>query len=194
MQRVCAVPGGVNAYQAEPDCLVTAETLKCLFCEDRHRLRRHGWYERRALLPDPEAPRKVAVVRLLCPRRGQTISLLPDFCLARRQHGPAILALFLEAFIRGRALLEALRSVRREAPSHGVAQALRAGFLRQAGKIRTYLARLHPRVKDPPRGIQKDRLELARLFFGLSAGFESAAKAFIHHALSFHWRFKVALA
>lgn len=194
MQRVCAIPGGVNAYQAQPDCLVTAETLECLFCEDRHRLRRHGWYERRVLFPDPEAPRKIAVVRLLCTRRGQTISLLPDFCLPRRQHGPAILALFLAAFIRGRALLEALRSVRREALSHGVAQSLRAGFLRQAAKIRAYLARLHPRVKDPPRWIRKDRLELARLFFGLSAGFESPAIAFTHHARAFHWRFKVALA
>lgn len=194
MQRVCAVPGGVNAYQAQSDCLVTRETLACLFCGDRHRLRRHGWYERQALFPDPEAPRKVAVVRLLCARTGRTISLLPDFCLARRQHGPAILALFLEAFIRGRALLEALRSVRREAPSHGVAQSLRAGFLGQAAKIRAYLARLEPRAKDPPAGIRKDRLELARLFFGLSAGFASAVRAFTHHGFAFHWRFKVALA
>ncbi len=194
MQRVCAVSGGVNAYQAQPDCLVTPETLSCLFCEDRHRLRRHGWYERRALFPDPEAPCKIGVVRLLCTRTGQTISLLPDFCLARRQHGPAILALFLEAFLRGRALLEALRTVRKEAPSHGVAQSLRDGFLRQAAKIRAYLARLQPRAKDPPAGIRKDRLELARLFFGLSSGFESAARAFTHHALSFHRRFQVALA
>ncbi len=194
MQRVCAVSGGVNAYQAGPDCLITPETMSCLFCEDGHRLRRHGWYERQALFPDPEVPRKVAVVRLLCARTGQTISLLPEFCLARRQHGPAILALFLEAFVRGRALLEALRSVRKDAPSHGVAQSLRDGLLRQAAKIRAYLARLHPRAKDPPAGIPKERLELAELFFGLSDGFLSAARGFTFHALRFHWRFKVALA
>ena len=141
MQRVCAVSGGVNASQADPECLITPETSSCLFCDDGHRLRRHGWYERQAVFPDPEVPRKVAVVRLLCARTGQTISLLPDFCLARRQHGPAVLALFLEAFVRGRALLEALRSVRQDAPSHGVAQSLRDGLLRQAAKIRAYLAR-----------------------------------------------------
>jgi len=122
------------------------------------------------------------------------VSLLPDFCLPRRQHGPAILARFLEAFLQGFVLLEALRIVRKDAPSHSVAQSLREGFLKRASKIRAYLARVHPRAIEPPGHIPRKWQAMAALFFGLVEGFSSAESSFIFHGLSFHHRFKLGLA
>jgi len=56
--------GGVNAYLSNPDVLVTAETLVCPFCPDGHRLRRHGFYQRWALLPIPDPSPRIPVESL----------------------------------------------------------------------------------------------------------------------------------
>jgi hypothetical protein len=194
MQRVCQVAGGVKDYLKDPDRLISEETRRCPFCAGGHALRRHGWYWRWALFPDPEAPRKIPVRRLYCPRVRRTVSLLPDFCIPRRQHGPAILALFLKFLLAGAGLLQALRQVRQEAPCHAVAQSLRDGFGRRAVHIRAYLAQRHRRVIEPPEKVPKDRRRLAELFFGLVAGFKRPEAAFIFHTVSFHRAFAEGLA
>jgi len=97
LQRVCQAENGVKSYLDNPRSLLTEENRRCPFCKNGHRLRRHGTYERQALFPDPEDPRSIPIQRLLCARKGKTVSLLPDFCLPRRQHGPSILGLFLQA-------------------------------------------------------------------------------------------------
>ncbi len=153
MQRVSPVPGGVNAYQENSRVILTAENKACPFCPDGHCLRIHGTYVRQGLFPDRSAPETLTIHRLLCVRRGQTVSLLPDFCLPRRQHGPSILALFLHALLEGAGLLSAIRSVRKEVQHHSTAQALLRGFLQKAKEIQTYLARIrHRAVKVPKVG------------------------------------------
>jgi len=186
--------GGVKCYLEEPDCLVGKDTRGCPFCGVDHALRLHGWYWRWMLLPDPEKPRRIPVRRLYCPHARRTVSLLPDFCLPRRQHGPAILALFLKVFLAGAGLLQALRTVRRAAPCHAVAQSLRDGFLKRADKIRAYLAQRHRRAIEVPQQIPKDRRRPAELFFGLVAGFKNPDAAFVFHTVPFHQSFGEGLA
>jgi len=194
MQRLCRVAGGVKCYLEAPGCLVGKDTRECPFCTVGHALRLHGWYWRWALLPDPEPPRRIPVRRLYCPYARRTVSLLPDFCMPRRQHGPAILGLFLQVFLAGTGLLEALRKVRQDVHCHSVAQLLRNGFLKRTVKIRAYLAQRHRRVIEPPQQIPKDRWDVAELFFGLVAGFKSPDAAFISHTIPFHQGFADSLA
>jgi len=195
MQKVCKVCCGVKAYQANPRMLVTPETRICPFCSDGHRLWLHGTYDRWDLLPDPGGSLSVCVQRLLCPIVGQTVSLLPDFCLPRRQHGPAILGRFLVLWVLGGlGLLEALLEVRREAPGHSVAQSLRDGSLRRLPEIRAYVAAMNPRAREPPKGIDGPRRLLFPVVQELCTGFPDPESAFTHHARQFHARFGLSLA
>ena len=194
MQKVLPVRGGLKAYLAAPDVLVTEESRSCPFCSEEHRLRLHGHYHRVALVPGGEEPCRVPIRRLLCIHVGRTVSLLPDFCVPRRQHGPAILGSFLAGYARGRALLKALRGVRPDAPSHSVAQSLRNGFLARAGPIRTYLARLRGRALEAPPTVAGRRREVAGLLVGLCQGFATAAEAFVRHGVELHAALHIGLA
>lgn len=194
MQRVRPVRGGVNAYLSDSRSILTRKNRACPFCEDGHRLRIHGTYERQALLPGRSGAEILTIHRLLCTRTGQTVSLLPDFCLPRRQHGPGILGLFLHAFLRGADLVKALSSVRSEVQHHSTAQALVRGFLEKAGKIRTYLAAIRHRVVGCPKTIPPRRRSLGALFYGLVQGFSDPSSAFTFHGWRFHQRFQLGLA
>ena len=196
MQKILPVAGGIKAYLASPDGLLDSETRLCPFCSDRHPLRIHGWYQRYAIQPrTPEGgvPR-IRVRRLLCARQGRTVSFLPDFCLPRRQQGPAILALFLQALLQGLSLLQALRQARAEVASHSVAQSLLAGFLSRRSRILVYLAGLGARFPAPAISSGQDRWGLAPLVAGLCRGFEDAGRAFEVQARGFHDRFGLGLA
>ena len=193
MQKIIGVAGGIKAYHENPDCLVNEDTLKCPFCPDQHRLRRHGWYLRFAfllLLP----VQRIAIRRLLCTETGKTLSLLPDFCLPRRQHGPALLGVFLHHFINGKSLVEAFQKARPEASGHSRAQSLKEGFVKRAHNIRTYLASLFHRVVKLPEEIPKERRSLAELVLGLTEGFTDPAAAFTHHGYHFHKKLRTGLA
>lgn len=196
MQKVLPVVGGIKAYVASPDCLLSSATRACPFCSDRHPLWIQGWYWRYALGPgfgEGEVLR-IRVLRLLCARRGQTVSLLPEFCLPRRQHGPAILAIFLQALVQGLSLLEALRQARVEVASHSVAQSLVRGFLSRRTELLVYLGGLRARALDPAISPGRDRWGLASLVDGLCQGFQDPARAFEVHARGFHDRFGLGLA
>jgi hypothetical protein len=180
------VEGGLKAYGAEPDMLLKpAGARRCPFCADGHKLRLHGHYHRFVLLPDGVEVR-VPVRRLLCAPTGQTVSLLPDFCMPRRQHGPAVLGAFLHSYAEGLPLLAALRSARPAAGGHSVAQSLRDGFLARAGPIRAFLARVRPRAIEPPATGSGRRRDVAALLVGLCLGFATAAQAFVHHGVDLH--------
>ena len=195
MQKVLRVQGGLKAYGATPDMLLaTPGARECPFCSDRHRLRRHGHYRRFALLPGEQEPVRVPIRRLLCARTGKTVSFLPDFCLPRRQHGPAIVGTFLSRYAEGESLLAALRVARPDAPGHSVAQSLRKGFLARAGPIRAYLARLRARALEPPLSTCGRRREVAALLVGLRLGFVAAADAFVHHGVDLHAMAQIGLA
>ena len=195
MQKLLRVRGGLKAYRSAPDVLLEATGAReCPFCRDRHELRLHGHYHRFALLPGKQEPERLAVRRLLCSRTGRTVSLLPDFCIPRRQHGPAIVGTFLSRYARGDTLLAAIRAVRADTPGHSVAQSLRAGFLARAGPIRTYLARLRARALEPPPTACGRRRKVAALLVGLCHGFESGAGAFLHHGVDLHSLLQIGLA
>jgi hypothetical protein len=194
MQRVCELSGGVKQYLRSPGCLVTAETRRCPFCRDAHSLRLHGWYGRQALLPHQEGVVRVWVRRLCCAVTGKTVSLLPDFCLPRRQHGPGILGIFLWALSSGHSLLESMRQARSDPTSHSVPQSLLRGFLRRGHQLRAYLAARTPRQPPVPLVTAAERRGLALLVQGLHAGFDSAVRAFEYHGRLFHHRFGLGLA
>ncbi len=168
----------------DPDMLVTPETRKCPFCDDSHLLGLHGWYYRQVILPAGGGCRRIPVRRLRCALHGKTVSLLPDFCMPRRQHGPAVLGLFLVyLFLRGLTLTESLRRARGEAPSHSVAQALRDGFRRRCGELREYLG-----------GKASDGVSATELVMRLRAGFRQIRRAFLHHGREFHANCTLSLA
>lgn len=196
MQRVCRVRGGVNSYLKDSRVVITGKNRSCPFCpgEKAHRLRIHGTYQRQALFPDPAAPETIPVHRLLCVSTQKTVSLLPDFCLPRRQHGPSILGVFLHALLEGVDLLRAIKSVRGEVQHHSTAQALLRGFLEKAAKIRSYLAGIRHRVIKPPKAIPPRHRSLGALFHGLLHGFSDPSSAFTFHGLGLHRRFQVGLA
>jgi len=194
MQRILPVSGGINSYLVSADVLVSGASRECPYCEESHRLRLHGHYHRFALLPGRREAVRVAIRRLLCVRSGRTVSLLPDFCIPRRQHGPEILGEFLVGYAEGKTLLVALRAVRPEAPSHAVAQSLRDGFLARAGPIRTYLAGRRARALLPPASGCVVRRQVSALLIGLRLGFASAAESFMHHGVELHRRYQVSLA
>jgi hypothetical protein len=137
---------------------------------------------------------RIAVRRLYCPHAKRTVSLLPDFCIPRRQHGPAILALFLGLLVKGLALLKALRAVRAAAPCHALAQSLRDGFLKREAKIRVYLAGRRQRAAERPKDVPERCLTLGELFGGLTEGFGCPAAAFLSHTVDFHSQFADGLA
>jgi hypothetical protein len=185
VQKLLPVAGGLNGYLAAPDALVDENSRACPFCTDKHRLRLHGHYHRCVLLPDGRTER-VAVRRLLCAQLGRTVSLLPDFCIPRRQHGPAILGTFLAGYAEGKALLAALRAARPDAPCHSVAQSLRTGFLAHGGRIRAYLASLRARAIEPSPSALGLRGEVRALLAALCFGFVTAAEALVHHGVGLH--------
>jgi hypothetical protein len=193
MQRICAVGGGIKSYLESPDQLVNDSTRECPFCAAAHALRLHGWYERWVITPDPEPELRITVQRLLCAVTGQTVSLLPDFCLPRRQHGPEVLGRFVWGLVEGLGLGAAWARVRR-AGGHGVAQHLVRGFLRRTVQLQAYLATRCARAPTIPEDIATDRRELARLVLGLVAGGSEAGAAFRYHGRPFHHEFGVGLA
>jgi hypothetical protein len=137
---------------------------------------------------------EVSVLRLLCARKGKTVSLLPGFCLPRRQHGPEILGRFLDALVfQGLALLAALRRANAGAASHSVAQSLRDGFLSRREELGTYLS-ARRRVQSLPSGVPWALRQPATFIQELRRGFSGAASAFLHHGWRFHAKFNLGLA
>lgn len=194
MQRLCRTTAGIKGYLAGPGGLVNEQSRQCPFCAQAHRLWLYGWYRRWLVLPDPEPPQKIAVRRLYCPHARRTVSLLPDFCIPRRQTGSAVLALFLQAYVQGAGLLRALRAVRREAGWHSSAQSLLQGFLKRAHSIRSYLSQRRHRWVPAPPDIREDRRPIAELYFGLIQRWPSPAPAFVYHGRCLHQRTTAALA
>ena len=193
MQKVCRAEGGVKSYLENSRRLLTDENRRCPFCPDCHRLRLHGRYDRQALFPRQAVATCLVIHRLLCVRTGRTVSLLPDFCLPRRQHGPSILGLFLHAIICGAGQLAALARYRPDATQHSTACSLLKGFLEKGSKILVYLGSLRARIVCPPAAVPRHH-GLALLVYGLLHGFKDPAAAFTHHARRFHQRFRVGLA
>ena len=75
MQKVLRFQGGLKVYGARPDrILATPGAMECPFCGDKHRLRRHGYYPRFALVLGEAEPVRLAICRLLCARTGRTVS------------------------------------------------------------------------------------------------------------------------
>ena len=187
MQRVCEVHGGVSAYLRNPDMLDTAESRKCPYCAGAHAMGLHGWYSRQVILPAGGGCQRIPVRRLRCQVTGRTVSLLPAFCIPRRQHGPGVLGLFLVClFLRGMTLLGALQRARGEAPSHGVAQGLRDGFRRRCGRICEYLSALGG------SSVKAERLPV--VVERLRAGYRQVRRAFMAHGRALHVATGVGLA
>ena len=194
MQRICPVSGGIKSYLAAPDTLLTEETRQCPICTPAHRLRRHAWYGRWGIFPDPEPWRQIRVLRLLCVVTGRTVSLLPDFCLPFRQHGPDILGPFvLGVAVEGSSLAAALSRLRRGSrPS--VAWHLWRGFGRRATELQAYVAGFRARAPTVPETVTGAHRVAAQQVLSLVAGWTDVAAAFRHHGLRFHRRFGLALA
>lgn len=190
MQRVCAIPGGVNAYLGDPDCLLSEETRRCPLCPDHHRLRRHGRYHRWASFPGEDLSLRIPILRLFCRTTGRTVSLLPDFCLPRRQYGPAVLGIFLHALVLLRLpVLAAFRAAVPGSTARSSAQDLRDAFLHRAHCIRSFLYGLEHRHVPAPNGTPAPLRELASLVHGLTVPSPCPGAAFVLRSAPFHTRF-----
>jgi len=176
LQKIIAIRVSVHEYIGRPQVLLTEDLRVCPFCPDGHRLRSHGSYLRFAIV-EQGTEHRIPVLRLLCVRTGLTLSLLPDFCLPGRQHGPAVLGVFLEALILGGLTLTgAMRRARPDSPiGHNLPQSLLRGFLRRLPPIRSWLAARRHRFPDlaaPPRArpIEWVQTVVALLEAGAEAG------------------------
>lgn len=134
------------------------------------------------------------VRRLLCAVLGRTVSLLPDFCIPKRQFGLAVFLEFLERLIDGASLRGALSAARGEPSGHSVAQSLVRGFLAGRAAILAYLATCARRVVEPPSRVSPRRRDLARLLAGLTAGGASRHEALCERAAGLHRHSGTALA
>lgn len=187
VQKIIAVGVTVHEYLARPQQIQREEHLGCPICPEGHRLWRHGWYRRRVILPGGEVV-EIPVARLLCRNTGTTVSLLPDFCIPRRQHGPAVLGLFLEALVVcGLSLAGAMRRARPDAPrGHSLPQSLLAGFRRRLSSTRTWLGSQRARAPTPQTSPSRRPLEVCLAvteILGLAADSE---QAFIHAGRGIH--------
>ena len=123
------------------------------------------------------------------------MSLLPDFCIPRRQHGPVFLAHFLNALIvMGLGLMAAYRALRKEEGTHSTAQGLLRGFASHGPKIQIYLARLQPRSQEAPDSVPPSRKRLGALFYGITQGIPDLTEAFLHHGYGFYQQYTLGLA
>ncbi len=187
LQKIIAIRVSVHEYIALPQVLLTEDLRVCPFCPDGHRLRSHGIYLRFAIV-EQGAEHRIPVLRLLCARQGRTLSLLPDFCLPGRQHGPAVLGVFLETLILGGLTLTgAMRRARPDTPSgHSLPQSLLRGFVRRLPPIRAWLASRRHRFPDlaaPPRPRQIEWVQTVAAL--LEAG-EDVGAAFVTSGRRFH--------
>ena len=175
--------------------LVSDQTRRCPICAEPHPLQLHGWYDRYGLFPHPEKDARIAVRRLRCVETGRTVSLLPDFCIPKRQHGPAILGPFLIAVIlQVIALLVAIRRLRPRVDCHSVAQSLLGGFVRRDRQLRVYLSQRLSRIPEAPPSVPVRRRPMAELLLALQQGAGDVASAFIQHGRAFHRCFQLGLA
>lgn len=169
--------------------------MRCPFCPSGHRLRRHGYYKRTAIEPDPEGAERIAIQRLVCRATGRTVSLLPAACIPRRQHGAAVLGGFVVGLVRGGVGLHAaLRAVRASALEHSTAQSLLRGFRRRLDPLRAYLGSVQARAQLPPPEVPLAVRDIAPVVLGLLVGQTDPAAAFVFHATPFHDSFRLGLA
>lgn len=197
MQKLLRVAPWLKGRGEPQDAGEVAGAADCPFCPLAHRLRRHGFYERWALLVEGGVlvEHRVRVRRLLCPRTGRTVSLLPAVCIPRRQHGPEALGTLLDAYaLAQQGLLAAYRCLRPGAESHSVPQHLVGGFLRRRPQWTAYLGGLRARVPLPPPGLEGRRLEVARLLLPLREGHPGGPQALRLHGVPFHERFALGVA
>lgn len=105
---------------------------------------------------------EIPLVRLLCRHSGVTVSLATDFCIPRRQHGPQVLGLFLEALVdAGLGLAGAMRRARPDAPrGQSLPQSLLPGFRRRLSSTRTWLGSQRARAPSPPASPNRQPLEV----------------------------------
>jgi len=198
MQRIVPVPGGVNSYLADPEQGISEAQRPCSCCSPPRRMWRHGWYHRRVLVEGAKTAASIPVARLRCPATGDTVSLLPDFCLPRRQIAPAVLAVFLAALVfQGDTLRAALLAARADLSAHTAhhsqAQSLRDGFQRRLPKLRMYLARFKPHFPEPHPSVADRHKPFAIVLALMREGFAGLAEALRHHSRHFHPQVEVGL-
>jgi hypothetical protein len=94
---------------------VPEEALECPWCEEGHRLHRHGSYERYASWA--EGAEQTQIGRLLCEVVGRTVSLLPACLAPRKQHSWAVVGRYFEGRVSGLSQRGAMEAATRVNPS-----------------------------------------------------------------------------
>ena len=97
----------------------------CPLCGRKRPLRKHGTYPRNVCdLQFP--PVLINILRYYCPGCGGTVSILPSFCLPRKQHSAGVVSLCLQLVL---ACGVSLRNVNRAYP--GLSRVLAGVWLKQ---------------------------------------------------------------
>lgn len=138
----------------------------------------------------------LVILRLLCAVLGRTVSLLPDFCLPRRQYGTATLAqVATTVVVRREGLRRAAVHLNVSCPpGPSSVRSLVRGMLRRLIALSAYVSALLPRMPVPSVKSRGWRRELEPVVTGLLRGFVEPESAFTHHGRRFHDRFRLGLA
>lgn len=155
---------------------------ECPFCEDGHRLRRHGSYGR-GVVKQRESD-ETRVIRLLCEVMGRTVSLLPHFLAPGKQHTWEVIGTYLE----GRHLEGGTKVAAMEAATQVYAARQKGSYwtkcLEENGvRIQSYLGTIRSRVCSSPTA--------SALVEALARGFPSLAEALAVHNLRIRQRLGV---
>lgn len=136
------------------------------------------------------------VLRLLCSQEDRTVSLLPNFCLPRRQYGiPTLAALITHVVLGGEGLHRGARHLHPICPpGPSSVRCLVNGLRRRRLVLSAYVCSVSPRLRDPCRRLTGWRQELEPIVDGLIHGFVIPKLALLHHAVLFHGRYQLGLA
>lgn len=175
----------------DPSIIIAEDHRRCPFCDDGHRLNSHGHYERFVVLPD--RVEHIPVLRFLCPEAMRTVSLLPDFCLPRRQVGVAVLSVLLHGVTFLSQSIETAVHKARLPIDPKTGWSLLSRFRSQIDLIGTHVGQVFGRVPELPDHVPRHDPQFHQLVAAL-LGTASPSLALISHARQFHEKFHRPLA
>jgi len=206
IQKITELSGSINKILRNASSGITSVPQGgdlCPFCKPSHRLRRHGTYQRNAVTA--EQVFRICIQRLLCAATGQTVSILPDFLLPRKQHLIPVVASFFSAFaLQGLSLAASMSLATIIYPSRQKGTYWIRCLVGNMPTIRAYMASVRPRqdasestklrhVATDGSLVARLRGRLAPLLHLLREKFRSLAVAFRFHSRNLHARFARAL-
>ena len=162
--------------------VIEAQFLWCPFCKGKkkkHRLWRHGSYERFVVVAELDVAITILVVRLYCCKKGQTVSLLPHFLAPRKQHTWEVMGTYFSKIeIEGCSRVAAMEAATKIKPSRQKGAYWSRCLEENLVQIQTYLSGIRPRLAGAPCP--------STLLKALRRGYKTLGEALARHNLMMH--------